>query len=74
MRTTFDEKYASDEVMTIPAYGIFAEKSFALPAAPFLKKVFPKFEFVAMPGTGHFVMMEQPQEFNRLLIKFVETL
>jgi pimeloyl-ACP methyl ester carboxylesterase len=74
MRTTFDEKYASDEVMNVPAYGIFAEKSFALPAAPFLKKVFPKFEFVAMPGTGHFVMMEQPQEFNRLLIKFVESL
>jgi len=74
MRTTFDEKYASDEVMNVPAYGIFAEKSFALPAAPFLKKVFPKFEFVAMPGTGHFVMMERPQEFNRLLIKFVESL
>jgi len=74
MRTTFDEKYASDEVMNVPAYGIFAEKSFALPATPFLKKVFPKFEFVAMPGTGHFVMMEQPQEFNRLLMKFVESL
>jgi pimeloyl-ACP methyl ester carboxylesterase len=74
MRTTFDEQYASDEVMNIPAYGIFAEKSFALPATPFLKKVFPKFEYVAMPGTGHFVMMEQPQEFNRLLIKFVESL
>ena len=74
MRTTFDEQNASDEVMNMPTYGIFAEKSFALPAAPFLKKVFPKFEFVAMPGTGHFVMMEQPQEFNRLLIKFVESL
>ena len=74
MRTTFDEKYASAEVMNVPAYGIFAEKSFALPAAPFLKTVFPKFDYVAMPGTGHFVMMEQPQEFNRLLIAFVETL
>ena len=74
MRTTFDEKYASDEVMNVPAYGIFAEKSFALPAVPFLKKVFPKLEYTAMPGTGHFVMMEQPQEFNRLLIKFVESL
>jgi len=29
---------------------------------------------IAMPGTGHFVMMEQPREFNRLLITFVETL
>jgi len=74
MRTTFDEKYASDEVMTVPVYGIFAENSFAAGATPFLKKVFPKFEFIAMPGTGHFVMMEQPQEFNRLLMTFVESL
>jgi pimeloyl-ACP methyl ester carboxylesterase len=74
MRTTFDAKYASDEVMTVPAYGIFAEKSFAMSATPFLKKVFPKITYVEMPGTGHFVMMEQPQEFNRLLMTFVETL
>jgi pimeloyl-ACP methyl ester carboxylesterase len=74
MRTTFDEAYASDEVMTVPAYGIFAEKSFALSATPFLKKVLPKIDYVEMPGTGHFVMMEQPQEFNRLLMKFVEGL
>ena len=74
MRTTFDEKYASDEVMTVPAYGIFAEKSFAIGAVPFLKKVFPNIEYVEMTGTGHFVMMEQPQEFNRLLMKFVESL
>jgi pimeloyl-ACP methyl ester carboxylesterase len=25
-----------------------------------------------MPGTGHFVMMEQPQEFNALLAGFVD--
>lgn len=74
MRTTFDQAYASDEVMTVPAYGIFAEKSFAIGAVPFLKKVLPKLEYVEMPGTGHFVMMEQPQEFNRLLMKFVESL
>jgi len=39
-----------------------------------VKKVLPKITYVEMPGTGHFVMMEQPQEFNRLLITFVETL
>jgi sigma-B regulation protein RsbQ len=74
MRTTFDEAYASDEVMTMPAYAIFAEKSFALSATPFLKKVLPKLEYVEMPGTGHFVMMEQPAEFDRLLLNFVKTL
>lgn len=74
MRATFDPSSASDEVMAMPVYGIFAEKSFALSSTAYMKKVFPKIEYVEMPGTGHFVMMEQPQEFNRLLMKFVETL
>jgi pimeloyl-ACP methyl ester carboxylesterase len=34
--------------------------------------VFPKIEYVEMPGTGHFVMMEQPEEFNRLLTSFLD--
>ena len=74
MRTTFDQAYASEEVMTMPTYGIFAEKSFALSATALMKRVFPKIDYVEMPGTGHFVMMEQPQEFNRLLMTFVESL
>ena len=73
MRTTFDPERASDDVMTMPVYGIFAEKSFALGATSFLKKVFPKITYVEMPGTGHFVMMEQPQEFNRLLTGFLDS-
>jgi sigma-B regulation protein RsbQ len=74
MVATFDPKGTNGDVMTIPAYGIFAEKSFALGATTFMKTVLPKLDYVEMPGTGHFVMMEQPQEFNRLLMKFVESL
>jgi pimeloyl-ACP methyl ester carboxylesterase len=74
MVATFDPSGTNSDVMAVPAYGIFAEKSFALSATTFMKTVLPKLEYVEMPGTGHFVMMEQPQEFNRLLIKFVESL
>jgi len=74
MLATFDASYWTDEVMAFPAYGIFAEKSGLLTNPAFMKKVFPKIEYVEMPGTGHFVMLEQPQEFNRLLMKFVESL
>ena len=74
MTATFDTSFWSDEVMPMPAYGIFAEKSQLLGNVAFMKKVLPKLDYVEMPGTGHFVMMEQPQEFNRLLIKFVESL
>jgi len=74
MRAMFDPNSWSDEVMTMPAYGIFAEKTGLLRDPTFMKKIFPKIEYVEMPGTGHFVMMEQPQEFDRLLMTFVETL
>ncbi len=74
MKATFAPSSGSDEVMTMPVYGIFAEKSFALSSTAYMKKVFPKIQYVEMPGTGHFVMMEQPQEFDRLLMKFVESL
>ena len=36
-----------------------------------LKKVFPNSEYVQVAGTGHFVMMERPEEFNRLLLAFL---
>ena len=36
------------------------------------KKVLPNFAAVQVAGTGHFVMMEKPEEFNRLLAAFLE--
>jgi pimeloyl-ACP methyl ester carboxylesterase len=27
---------------------------------------------IEIPGTGHFVMMEKPEEFNRLVTAFVD--
>jgi pimeloyl-ACP methyl ester carboxylesterase len=58
----------------MPVYGIYADKSGLKGNPEFLKKVFPTIETVEMPGTGHFVMMEQPAEFNRLLTTFVNGL
>jgi len=74
MAATFDPSTWTDDVMTMPVYGIYAEKSALLGNPAYLTKVFPKIEYVEMPGTGHFVMMEQPQEFNRLLIGFLDSL
>jgi len=73
MAATFDPATWTDDVMTMPVYGIYAEKSALLGNPAYLKKVFPRIEYVEMPGTGHFVMMEQPQEFNRLLIRFLDS-
>jgi pimeloyl-ACP methyl ester carboxylesterase len=74
MTATFDTSNWKDDVMTMPVYGIYADKSGLKGNPEFLKKVFPTIETVEMPGTGHFVMMEQPAEFNRLLTTFVNGL
>jgi pimeloyl-ACP methyl ester carboxylesterase len=71
MTATFDPAIWKDDVMTIPVLGLYAEKS-QLGNAAYGKKIYPKFEYVGIPGTGHFLMMEKPQEFNKLLIAFVD--
>ena len=38
------------------------------------KKVLPHYSQTQVAGTGHFVMMEKPDEFNRLLTSFVDAL
>jgi len=73
MVATFDPKIWGGDVMTMPVLGLFADKSaFANPDV--IKKVFPNYEHHEVPGTGHFVMMEKPLEFNRLLTAFVDRL
>jgi pimeloyl-ACP methyl ester carboxylesterase len=71
MMATFDPAIWKDDVMTMPVLGIYADKS-ALGNPAYSKKLYPSFEYVEIPGTGHFVMMEKPQEFNKLLMGFVE--
>ena len=73
MVATFDPKIWGSDVMTMPVLGIFADKS-ALGNPDVIKKIFSNYEHHEVPGTGHFVMMEKPQEFNRLLATFVDRL
>jgi pimeloyl-ACP methyl ester carboxylesterase len=37
-----------------------------------MREIVPNFEAAQVPGTGHFLMMEKPDEFNRLLAGFLE--
>jgi sigma-B regulation protein RsbQ len=67
---TLDRSIWNDDVMRMPVLGIYAEKS-QLGNTDYSKKIFPAFEYVEIPGTGHFVMMEKPAEFNQLLTSFV---
>jgi pimeloyl-ACP methyl ester carboxylesterase len=40
----------------------------------YMKTRFPNLEYFQIPGTGHFLMLEKPEEFNRLLLAFLDTL
>ena len=73
MVATFDPKIWGTDVMTMPVLGLFADKS-ALGNAQVTRKVLPNYEHHEVPGTGHFLMMEKPREFNALLTAFVDKL
>jgi pimeloyl-ACP methyl ester carboxylesterase len=70
MAATFAAPNWTEETFTVPAFGIYADHSPANDPAYF-KKIFPNGSAVEVPGTGHFVMMEKPEEFNKLLAEFL---
>jgi pimeloyl-ACP methyl ester carboxylesterase len=59
------------DVVAAPALAIYAGTS-KLPDVKAIQKTLPQFEATQVAGTGHFVMMEKPDEFNRLLTAFLE--
>lgn len=70
MAATFAAPNWKDETFAVPALGIYADHSGA-DDPQYFKKMFPKGNTVEVPGTGHFVMLEKPAEFNKLLADFL---
>src|SRR5215469_4097681 len=65
MAATFAAPNWIEETFAVPALGIYADHS-AADDPVYFKKIFPNGSTVEVPGTGHFVMMEKPREFNEL--------
>jgi sigma-B regulation protein RsbQ len=70
MTATWDASWWKNDVVSVPVLGIYAEKS-ALANREGMKRLYPNIEYHEIAGTGHFLMMEKPQEFNRLLSDFL---
>jgi sigma-B regulation protein RsbQ len=70
MNATFDPAIWKADVFTLPILGIYAEKS-ALGNQAYMKDHFPNLEYHEVAGTGHFVMLDKPEEFNALLLAFL---
>ncbi|MEO8255763.1 MAG: alpha/beta hydrolase [Acidobacteriota bacterium] len=73
MAAMFDPALRQEDVMPKPALAIYAGTG-NLPNADDTKKTLPNFKATKIAGTGHFVMMENPKEFNRLLAEFLATI
>jgi pimeloyl-ACP methyl ester carboxylesterase len=70
MNATFDPAGQTDDIPKIPTLGIYANPSTVATRETVLAH-FPNTEFTQIPGTGHFLMLEKPEEFNRLLLAFL---
>ena len=70
MNATFDPAIWKDDVLKMPILGIYADHS-GLGNHEYMKEHFPAMEYTEIPATGHFLMMEKPEEFNRILLAFL---
>jgi pimeloyl-ACP methyl ester carboxylesterase len=71
MAAVFDKSLSKTDVIKAPALSVYAGTA-TMPDVKVMKEVFPNSEVTQVAGTGHFVMMEKPEEFNRVLTSFLD--
>ncbi|MEW5771930.1 MAG: alpha/beta hydrolase [Thermodesulfobacteriota bacterium] len=60
------------EPLDLPVLGIYADMPYLAPDnEAFFTRHFPRAQYVTVPGVGHFLHMEQPDQVNRLLLDFL---
>jgi pimeloyl-ACP methyl ester carboxylesterase len=70
MEAMLDPAIWKGDVLSMPILGLYADKS-AAGNPGYRQDHFPHMEYHEIPGTGHFLMLEKPAEFNRLLLGFL---
>jgi pimeloyl-ACP methyl ester carboxylesterase len=71
MSAMFDPAVRWTDVIRTPALTVYAGTA-QVPDAAKTKELYPNHEATQLAGTGHFLMMEKPAEFNRLLTSFLD--
>lgn len=72
MNATREPAGQTTEIPMVPMLGIYAGPS-GIASDKAVHAAFPAVEYVSIPGTGHFLMLEKPEEFNRILLSFLAT-
>ena len=70
MNATREPAGQTTEIPEVPILGIYGGPS-VVASEQAVHAAFPSVEYTSIPGTGHFLMLEKPEEFNRLLLAFV---
>jgi len=73
MKATFAFASPKDEVIKLPVLGLYADHSILGADREFMKATYPNLQYAEISGTGHFLMMEKADEFNRRLLDFLKT-
>jgi sigma-B regulation protein RsbQ len=71
MNATMDPAIWKGDVLDLPILGIYADKS-GLANREYMKVHFPRLEYSEIPGTGHFLMLEKPADFNARLLQYLQ--
>jgi pimeloyl-ACP methyl ester carboxylesterase len=69
MTATWDSSWVTNDPIAVPTLAVYAERGLA--SVENVRRIFPNVEYHRLPGTAHFLMMEKPEEFNRLVTDFV---
>jgi pimeloyl-ACP methyl ester carboxylesterase len=70
MEAMYDPAIWKSDVIALPVLALYAEHSY-LASQELMHRQYPKIEYHEIPGTDHFLMLEKPAEFNRLLMEFL---
>jgi len=70
---TWDPTQWSDQKIAVPVLAVYAGTR-AMASDQSVKALYSNAEYFTIPETAHFLMMEKPAEFNRLLSTFVDKL
>jgi pimeloyl-ACP methyl ester carboxylesterase len=60
----------TEDIPPVPILGLFAAEP-GVPRATVLAR-YPQTDYQQIPGTGHFLMLEKPKEFNQAILEFLE--
>ena len=73
MRNMVDEKWWNETPMTLPTMVVVAKDFILWPDnEEYQRNMYPNLTYHTISNTGHFIMMEHPEEFNGMLWDFVK--